>query len=277
VLKQAMRRAAVLGSPIGHSLSPVLHRAAYAAMGLNWTYDAVEVDSAGLADFLDALDPSWVGLSLTMPLKETVLPLLDETSAMVRLTSAANTVVLRQGRRIGSNTDVPGIVAAITEERQPPFDRACIIGAGATARSALAAASQLGVAQVQVVARRPHAADGVRQVCAELGVNCRVTGWDDAAAGPKDELVISTVPGDAAASLVPALPADPGLLLDVTYWPWPTQLAGAWQASGGRAVGGASMLLWQAAQQVELMTGRPAPVSAMRQALAEAIAARAVH
>jgi shikimate dehydrogenase len=276
VLKQSTRRAAVLGSPIGHSLSPVLHRAAYAALGLDWTYDAVEMDSIGLAGFLDGLDSSWVGLSLTMPLKETVLPLLDETSAMARLTSAANTVLLRQGRRIGSNTDVPGIVAAIRQERQHPFGRACIIGAGATARSALAAASQLGVAEVLVVARRPQAASGVLRVGAELGVHCRVTGWDHAAAGLRHELVISTVPGDAAASLVPALPADPGVLLDVTYWPWPTQLAAAWQAAGGLAIGGASMLLWQAAQQVELMTGRQAPVAAMREALAAAIAAREI-
>ena len=109
------RRCAVLGSPIAHSLSPVLHRAAYDALGLDWSYDAVEVSEDGLPGFLDGLDGSWRGLSLTMPLKRTVVPLLDEMSARAAQARAANTVVLDAGRRVGHNTDIPGAVAAIRE------------------------------------------------------------------------------------------------------------------------------------------------------------------
>jgi hypothetical protein len=104
-------RAAVLGRPIAHSLSPPLHRAAYEALGLDWTYDAVECGEDDLPALLDGLDASWAGLSLTMPLKQAVLPLLDEVSDLARDVAAANTVVLREGRRAGSNTDVHGIVA----------------------------------------------------------------------------------------------------------------------------------------------------------------------
>jgi len=108
------RRCAVLGSPIAHSLSPVLHRAAYDALGLDWSYDAVEVSEDGLPGFLDGLDGSWRGLSLTMPLKRTVVPLLDEMSARAAQARAANTVVLDAGRRVGHNTDIPGAVSVRT-------------------------------------------------------------------------------------------------------------------------------------------------------------------
>ncbi|MGB8652666.1 MAG: shikimate dehydrogenase, partial [Mycobacteriales bacterium] len=137
-------RAAVLGSPIGHSLSPVLHRAAYAALGLqDWTYDAIEVLPEGLASFLDGLGPEWAGLSLTMPLKQAVLPLLTSASELVGITGAANTVVLRDGERVGHNTDVEGMVAALREAGVASCDRAAVIGAGATAASALAALHEL--------------------------------------------------------------------------------------------------------------------------------------
>src|SRR4051794_12969885 len=105
-VSRTSRRAAVLGSPIAHSLSPALHRAAYIELGLDWTYDAIECDEAALPAFVQSLDASWVGLSLTMPLKRAVLPLLAEMSETVRLTGAANTVLFRDGRTVGDNTDV---------------------------------------------------------------------------------------------------------------------------------------------------------------------------
>ncbi len=130
------RRAAVLGSPVGHSLSPVLHRAAYAHLGLTgWSYGAYDVDEAGLAGFLAALDPSWAGLSLTMPLKAAVLPLLDAASPVVEAVGAANTVLLRDGRRVGENTDVPGMVGALAARGVRSVDRAaCSAGAPRPAR-----------------------------------------------------------------------------------------------------------------------------------------------
>lgn len=284
MLAAAGRRAAVLGSPIAHSLSPVLHRAAYAALGLDWVYDAIEVDAAGLPDFMSGLDDSWAGLSLTMPLKEAVLPLLDTTSRTARITGAANTVVLLPDKRVvdgrpvnrraGHNTDVAGIVAAVRAAGATGFARATVIGAGATARSALAAAAQLGAREVRVIARRPEAAGGVLATAEAVGIACQVEGWGSAADALVADLVLSTVPGDAGRSLSDAVPARPRLLLDVTYEPWPTSLAAAWTAAGGRAVPGSQMLLWQAVRQVLLMTGTPGPVDAMAEALREALAAR---
>lgn len=263
------RRAAVLGSPIAHSLSPVLHLAAYRYLGLDWGYRAIEVEPAGLAGFLDDCDGRWVGLSLTMPLKEAVLPLLDESDELVRLTGAANTLVFADGRRLGFNTDVAGIVAALEEGGVPiGARRAVVVGAGATARSAVVALARLGIDEIEIMARRPEAGGRPVELARELGRSARVVPWASARAGergPLDaDIVVSTVPAGAADILAPMVPRDAGLLLDVVYSPWPTLLAEEWHAFGGNVVGGLSMLTWQAAEQVRLMTGREAPVGLMR-------------
>src|ERR1700734_3918661 len=149
-------KAAVLGKPIAHSLSPVLHRAAYQALGLtDWTYDLVECDEAGLADYVNSRGPQWAGLSLTMPLKRTVLPLLDHVDHLASATGGANTVVFRPEGRYGYNTDVRGIVDALTEAGAPAAGSVTIIGAGATACSALAAVGEFGGAGADIVARDP--------------------------------------------------------------------------------------------------------------------------
>src|SRR3954452_17646987 len=122
-----MTRCAVLGSPIAHSLSPALHRAAYAELGLDWSYDAIEVDSAGLEAFVAGLGADWRGLSLTMPLKRTVMPLLDEAEAWAEASGAANTVVLDEGRLLGHNTDIPGAVAALVESGAGPLRTAVVL------------------------------------------------------------------------------------------------------------------------------------------------------
>lgn len=264
------RRAAVLGRPIAHSLSPVLHRAAYRELGLDWRYDAIEVAADGLPALLADLTEEWVGLSLTMPLKEVVLPYLASVTPLARLTSSANTVLLGPDGLRGDNTDVYGIVAAVRGSHCGGFGSACIVGAGATARSAVAAAVDLGAQRIWVVARRPAAATASLQVAKQLSVPAAVASWGDAVDPLRADLVISTVPGDAAGTLAGVLPQQPGVLLDVTYWPWPTSLAQAWRERGGTVVGGSQMLLWQAARQVELMTGRRAPVAAMRAALDDA-------
>lgn len=252
-------RAAVLGSPIGHSRSPALHRAAYAALGLDWRYDAVECEAAGLAALLDSLDAEWVGLSLTMPLKQTVLPLLDSVSDLARDVAAANTVVLRDGSRHGHNTDVHGIVAALTSGRVPVGGPAVVIGGGATARSALAALRDLEVDDVTLLVR----SDPVEALAAadRLGVVVRVS--RDPRSLVDAGVVVSTVPAGAADDLAEHVTGVP-LLLDVVYAPWPTRLAAG---CSGTVVGGDEMLLHQAARQVELMTGRPAPIREMRAAL----------
>jgi shikimate dehydrogenase len=262
------RRAAVLGHPISHSLSPVLHRAAYAALGLDWAYEAVDVTSGQLPEFLAGMDESWAGLSLTMPLKQTVLSLLASQSQTVAETGGANTVLVTPAGFAGHNTDVYGIVTAL--RRHPGFTpprTVAIIGAGATAASALVAARQLGPRAVRVCARRPEAAADLVARAAPPGASVSAVPWERVADAFSADTVVCTLPGDAAEALTGAIPASAGLLLDVSYHPWPTTLAAAWQRAGGAVVAGHRMLLWQAARQVELMTGHPAPVSAMAEAL----------
>lgn len=255
-----MRRAAVLGRPIAHSLSPALHRAAYAALGLDWTYDPIEVDEAALPDFLVGLGPEWVGLSLTMPLKTAVLDLLDTVAPLARDVGAVNTVLLEGGARRGYNTDVGGIVAALAEVEVRTADAAVVLGGGATARSALAALAQLGVCEpVLVVRSEPRE---TLEAAERLGVR-PVVRHDAAAALRGAPLVLSTLPSGAADSLAADV-ADVAVLLDVVYDPWPTKLAAACR---GKVVSGAQLLLHQAAAQVELMTGRAAPLADMRAAL----------
>jgi shikimate dehydrogenase len=270
----------VLGSPIAHSLSPLLHRAAYADLGLaDWRYDAIEVDETGLAGFLAECGPEWAGLSLTMPLKRAVLPLLDTASDLVRLVGAANTVVLgRDGRRAGHNTDVVGIIEALRGIGAIPGP-ALVLGAGATAASTLAALRTLGCPSVRVLARRPETASGLFHLADDLGLALSVGPWPGAGdrlpGSGAAAVVVCTVPAAASAALADAVPVDPGALLDVSYDPWPPPLVSAWQRAGGAAVGGDEMLLHQAVAQVELMTGQRPDVAVMRAALQAELALRA--
>ncbi|MFD6418730.1 shikimate dehydrogenase [Streptomyces sp. NPDC060194] len=273
------RRAAVLGSPITHSLSPVLHRAAYTALGLDdWSYDRHEVDEATLSEFFAALDqdPAWAGLSLTMPLKRAVIPLLDEVTETAASVEAVNTVVLTEDRRrIGHNTDIPGIEAALRERGVERTPSAAILGAGATASSALAALARICDGPVFVYVRSEARADEMRGWGERLGVDVRTASWTRAEEALAAPLVIATTPAGATDDLAAAVPEAPGTLFDVLYHPWPTPLAAAWSARGGAVVGGLDLLVHQAVLQVELMTGRtPAPLTAMRTAGEAALAAR---
>jgi shikimate dehydrogenase len=265
-------KAAVLGQPIAHSLSPVLHRAAYRALGFtDWTYEAVECDEAGLAAFVDSRDASWAGLSLTMPLKRAVLPLLDRTDHLATATGGANTVVFRPEGRHGYNTDVQGIVDALTEAGAPAPGSVTIVGAGATACSALAAVGELGATGADVVVRDPARAAGLLATAALLGLTVRLRRWEELEqpAAVAGSLLISTVPAGAAddyAERVRRTRSAPATVMDVVYHPWPTPLAQAAAAAGAVVASGYAMLLHQAAAQVELMTGKPAPVEEMRAA-----------
>ncbi|MFE1579649.1 shikimate dehydrogenase [Streptomyces fradiae] len=263
------RRAAVLGSPIAHSLSPVLHRAAYAELGLTgWTYDRFEVDEARLPGFFAGLDAGWAGLSLTMPLKRAVIPLLDEISDTARSVEAVNTVVLTgDGRRVGDNTDIPGLIAALRERGVEKAEEAAVLGAGATASSALAALARVCSGPVTAYVRSAARADEMRGWGERLGVDVRTADWSDAARALTAPLVVATTPAGATDELARSVPEAPGTLFDVLYDPWPTPLAAAWSARGGAVLGGLDLLVHQAVLQVELMTGRsPAPLAAMRAA-----------
>lgn len=269
------RRAAVLGHPVAHSLSPVLHGAAYAALGLDgWRYDAVDVTEEQLPGFLATLDAGWAGLSLTMPLKQTVLPLLDHVEPLAQVVGAVNTVLpvgAGTARSLtGANTDVHGLVAALGEAGLTGgVTTAGVVGAGATAASTLAALAQLGCPTPRVFVRSQARAGALLRAAHRMGVEPRLCRLDDAVheIGRLDA-VVSTLPAHAADPLAAALGGPvAGVLLDVCYDPRPTALSAAWARQGGRVMGGERMLLHQAAEQVRLMTGRTAPLAAMDAAL----------
>jgi shikimate dehydrogenase len=267
-------RCAVLGSPIAHSLSPTLHLAAYAELGLDWTYEAIEVDGPGLEGFVAGLDDTWRGLSLTMPLKRVVLPLLDEVDAWAEVSHAANTVVLDGGRRFGHNTDVPGAVAAISERVAGPFGTAVVLGGGATAASVLLALSEVGCREALLLVRNPaRAVDTLAALDRRgRGPGVYVGMLGDAFDVP--DVVVSTIPAEAQTPDLVEVAAAAPVVFEVLYDPWPTPLAAAATANGQTLIGGLDLLVHQAALQVELMTGRPAPLSTMRAAGERALRGR---
>lgn len=270
-------RAAVLGSPIAHSLSPVLHRAAYAELGLDdWSYDRFDVDEAALPGFIEGLDSSWAGLSLTMPLKRAIIPLLDSVSETAASVEAVNTVVFTDnGGRTGDNTDIPGMIAALRERGVEKTESAAVLGAGATASSALAALSQICTGPVTAYVRSRERGDEMRGWGERLGVDVHIADWAEAEQALHAPLIIATTPAGATDGLTDAVPERPGTLFDVLYEPWPTGLASAWERRSGSVIGGLDLLVHQAVLQVEQMTGRsPAPLAAMRRAGEQALAAR---
>ncbi|MEP7763975.1 shikimate dehydrogenase [Sanguibacter sp. 25GB23B1] len=291
-----MRRAAVLGHPIAHSLSPVLHRAAYEALGLTgWHYEARDVPQDALDTFLAETDTTWAGLSLTMPLKQTIIGRLDHIDPLAEVTGAVNTVLFQDvggtTTLVGANTDVYGIVAALGEgspagpgavgdggaaPSRTPVGNAVVLGAGATAASALAALAELGCPTVDVFVRSLGRTGDLQRAAHRMGVTPRFRVMDGApAAMLAADVIVSTLPAHGAdpvaAEILERRTAPRGILLDVAYEPRPTALASAWAQLGGVSVPGERMLLHQAAEQVRLMTGHPAPLDAMSDALGLAL------
>lgn len=251
---------AVLGSPISHSLSPVLHRVGYACLGLDWSYEALEMTGDRLPAFIGGLDSSWRGLSLTMPLKQDVLPLLSHMDELTKLTGGANTVHLRRlgdGSRLveGFNTDVPGIVRALTAVGMSQVAHVVLLGGGATASSALVAAAQLGAESVTVLARSPGRASFLADVARNAGVALSILPLSaESLIALSADLTISTLPGDAAPTelLRGAALLESSALLDVAYHPWPSPLAGLWAEQGMLALSGLAMLVQQALIQIRI-------------------------
>lgn len=268
----------MLGKPIAHSLSPVIHNAGYAAAGLaGWSYTRIECAAAELPDLVAGLGPEWAGLSVTMPGKEAALAVADAASPVAAAVGAANTLVRRpDGSWYADNTDVAGMVRVLTDAGVTAGAAVTVLGAGGTARAALAAAAQLACSSVTVVARRPEAVDELRPVAGVLGVALTPAQWGDA---PRQlstaDVVVSTVPKGVADPLAGAVAWRPGaVFFDALYDPWPTPLATAADAAGCRIVSGLDLLLAQAVGQFEQFTGVTAPRAAMAAALT---AARAVE
>jgi shikimate dehydrogenase len=274
------RRAGVLGHPISHSLSPVLHRAAYQALELDWEYNAYDVDSGGLAAFLTGVDRDWAGLSLTMPLKVEALASMDFIEPLAKTLGVINTVLVG-GRDstlqlVGANTDVYGVVTALAEAGVTRVGAGLVLGGGATAISTVAALGQLGCTRPTVAVRSRARAGSLLRACTAMGIAPTFIDLSKpehvSAAFESCDVVVSTIPADAGEALAhsvgEATIASQVTLLDVVYSPLVTPLALAWRTWGGSHVGGERMLLHQASEQVRLMTGLPAPVAAMDAALA---------
>lgn len=259
-------KAAVLGHPIGHSLSPAIHQAAIAALDLDMTYQAFDVDVDGLAPFIGELNEDWVGLSLTMPLKTEVLSLITHIDEVVELTQSANTVYRdASGEWSLTNTDVFGLSEAIRMSEVHSSSSVGILGSGATARSAVVAAVELGASRLVLAARNVRASQEIVRMSSALGVDLEIVNYDSMDL-TECGLVISTLPGATAMNYTPSLTVDAdAALLDVSYSPWPSALAQWWPNS--HVISGKEMLLWQATKQWHLFTGTQAPVASMREAI----------
>jgi len=277
VLNPAAARLEVWGDPIAHSRSPQLHAAAYEVLGLDWSYGRRRVDEQSFGAELAGLDDTWRGLSLTMPLKGVARAAAAGLDRRAQLTGAVNTLLLDPDGPLGFNTDVGGIVRSLADDGLTAVPRARIIGAGATATSALVALGELGAAAVEVVARRPEAVEPLTALGGRIGV--QVTAAPLTASTFREvPLTIATLPGDAPVgdAAADALAQSGGLLLDVVYGHWPTALSAAWDRAGAPARSGLGMLLHQALLQVRIFRHGDADTAldaedrvleAMRQAL----------
>jgi len=252
----------VLGSPIAHSRSPQLHLAAYRALGLDgWTYDRIECTADQLPGLVAGFGPEWVGVSVTMPGKFAALRFADERTARAELVGSANTLVRTQTGWRADNTDIDGVKGALGSVA----GRAAVLGSGGTAPAVVVGLAELGVQDISIVARNGDKAAPLLDLGTRLGVDVR---WVELGTPVAVDVVVSTLPADVAAQYVDVAATTP-LLLDAIYDPWPTPLAAAVEAAGGRVISGLQMLLHQAFAQVEQFTGLPAPTEAMRAALAE--------
>jgi shikimate dehydrogenase len=256
----------VLGSPIAHSRSPQLHLAAYRALGLDgWTYQRIECGADELPGLVGGFGPEWVGVSVTMPGKFAALRFADERTDRAELVGSANTLLRTPSGWRADNTDIDGVVGALGSAT----GAAVVAGSGGTAPAAIVALADLGVTSIVVVARNPDKAAGLVELAGRVGVAARFCDLNDGAIAEAivgAGVLVNTLPADVAARHAQSLAAVP-VLLDAIYDPWPTPLADAVTAEGGRVISGLQMLLHQAFAQVEQFTGLPAPRAAMAAAL----------
>ncbi|MBI3430458.1 MAG: shikimate dehydrogenase [Actinobacteria bacterium] len=247
-----MIKAAVLGSPISHSLSPVLHMAAYRALGIEGEYTAVEVKVGQLRDFLLSLDKSWTGFSLTMPLKEEALKIADEVEVLASLIQSANTLIRSpQGWR-AATTDVRGFQEALLAHGVIEFTKVLIIGSGATARAAASAVDFEG-REIQVLHRNPGREDAMRKAAPYSLIE--FLPWSSIL--PRVDLMINTTPpgvADHFASQITRAPS--GVFFEALYNPWPTKLLNHWRMRDAEVIDGLELLVYQGIDQVALMTGK---------------------
>lgn len=268
-------RAAVLGSPIAHSLSPAMHRAAYAAAGLDWTYEAIEVPAGGLAGFVEARDDEWRGLSVTAPLKAEAAACASSRTDVVERLGVANTLVHDgAGRWSADNTDIPGAVNALAEAGVTGVRSVRILGGGATATAMAHAVASVGATSVEIAVRDTARAEGALAAGLAAGADeVRAVSLQDASSEHVD-LLISTIPVVAVAERADAWAGSADALFDVVYDPWPTALALAAEARGLPVVSGLDLLAHQAILQLEQMARVQVDADLLRAAAQAELAAR---
>ncbi len=254
------RTLAVVGHPIAHSLSPALHQAAYSQLGLAWSYQAVDVAPGEFDSYLASRDSSLRGISVTMPHKVSALNAADYVDLLSEQTRSVNTLLCEYNdaeERLlrGFNTDVFGIVNALKDSQITNSHHVAVVGNGATASSAVAAAAELGAEHVSIIARTPHKAFYLESVGQECGVNVSVHSIADIHTISEVDVAISTLPGDVVQSLSALSRSPQATLLDVAYSPWPSARAGEWASAGGEVVSGLRMLAHQALMQVRIFVG----------------------
>jgi shikimate dehydrogenase len=254
-----MKTIALIGDPVRHSPSPAMHRAAFEELHLDMDYVVERVTVKKLPRAFERLRDRYAGLNVTIPLKEAIVPLLDEVRGPAAATGSVNTVTFTQGRAIGESTDGEGFLVALRRAGPPIPRRAVILGAGGAAR-AVGAALRASAAEVAIAARDPHrgaitsAAIGGRSITPrELGTEL-----------PGADLLVNATP---VADRFPAVTLHPGLtVFDLVYRPRVTPLLAAARDLGCRTVEGVEMLVEQGALSFEIWTGRRPPVEVMREA-----------
>lgn len=258
-------RAAVLGDPVEHSLSPILHKAGYIALGMrDWDYERIQCTAEDLPRIVGEADESYRGFSVTMPAKFAALEFADEVSERAQLIGSANTLVRTDTGWRADNTDCEGLAIALDELSDTMYS-AVLIGAGGTARPALWALAQRGVKEVTLL-NRSDRRDELQELVEHLGLSLEYRPLSDAAqCTTKVDVIVSTVPSAALAGKETELAHAE--VLDVIYDPWPTPLTVSAAANGYRTVGGHVMLAGQSYSQFEQFTGKVAPRRQMREAL----------
>lgn len=244
-----MINAAVLGSPIDHSLSPLLHAKAYQLLGIEGTYEAIEVRSGELASFLSSTDKNC--LSLTMPLKEEALSLADNSSALSQRISSGNTLTRADGKWSLTGTDVAGFEYSLKSQQIGALDTVMVLGAGATARAAVSYLSTVAK-KIHVVSRNAHREASMNKAS---DTPIEYLPWEPTSKINEVDLVVNTAPGDAAGSFLSSINAPRGALFEVLYHPWPTELARTWANTDRLVVDGLELLIHQAISQMEIFSG----------------------
>lgn len=267
-------KAAVLGNPIAHSLSPVLHSKAFEVLGISGTYEAIKVESGGLSEFLRRQGQSYDYLSLTMPLKEEVLDIAKASSIKVddlaQRIQSVNTLVKSGTGWSATSTDGSGFIKALANAGYDHFNSVLILGAGGTARAVAGALDEIADS-VSIMGRSVRRNAGIAACFKKLVPEFIV--WDDQIDLRQFDLVVNTTPSGAADLVAENIPSKvEGLLFDVLYKPWPTLIARRWSDGGGKVISGLELLLYQGIDQINIVypLGRQIIDDQLRMALSDA-------